>query len=135
MNELFEILSNLRTLRKESKNLSLEELQEGLEKFQRVVDETIEKQNELAEKNSEKEEKLAFYRELLKEEGITIEELLSQINLDGKSKRKTLPPKYEYTDQNGDHKTWTGQGRMPSVIQDAINNTGKTLDDFKINKL
>ncbi|MGL5236694.1 MAG: H-NS family nucleoid-associated regulatory protein [Plesiomonas shigelloides] len=30
------------------------------------------------------------------------------------------PPKYEYRDDNGDVKTWTGQGRMPAPIAKAV---------------
>ncbi len=134
MNELFEILSNLRSLRKEAKEMSLAELQEGLEKFQRVVQEVEEKQSELLAENSEKQEKINFYRELLKDEGISVEELVAQLGQQSKprAKRKPLSPKYEYTDHNGELKTWTGQGRTPSLIQEALDNNTKTLSDFLI---
>ncbi len=134
MNELFEILSNLRSLRKEAKEMSLAELQEGLEKFQRVVQEVEEKQSELLAENSEKQEKINFYRELLKDEGISVEELVEQLGQQSKprAKRKPLSPKYEYTDHNGELKTWTGQGRTPSLIQEALDNNTKTLSDFLI---
>ncbi|WP_149542734.1 H-NS family nucleoid-associated regulatory protein, partial [Serratia marcescens] len=35
-----------------------------------------------------------------------------------------------YKDENGELKTWTGQGRTPAVIKKAIEEQGKSLDDF-----
>ncbi len=49
-----------------------------------------------------------------------------------KSKRAQRPAKYEYIDENGESKTWTGQGRTPAVIKQAIDNEGKSLNDFLI---
>ncbi|HDL8031932.1 TPA: H-NS histone family protein, partial [Yersinia enterocolitica] len=40
------------------------------------------------------------------------------------------PAKYKYIDENGETKTWTGQGRTPAVIKKAIEEQGKSLDDF-----
>ena len=39
--------------------------------------------------------------------------------------------KYAFIDENGEHKTWTGQGRTPRPIQNALNK-GKSLSDFEI---
>ncbi|WP_181144543.1 H-NS family nucleoid-associated regulatory protein, partial [Haemophilus influenzae] len=41
------------------------------------------------------------------------------------------PAKYAFIDENGEHKTWTGQGRTPRPIQNALNK-GKSLSDFEI---
>ena len=43
----------------------------------------------------------------------------------------TRPAKYKYVDENGQEKTWTGQGRTPLTIQKALNE-GKSLNDFAI---
>ena len=43
-------------------------------------------------------------------------------------------PKFAYTDENGNEKTWSGQGRMPQKIQKSIEEEGTTLDDFLIDK-
>jgi DNA-binding protein H-NS len=48
----------------------------------------------------------------------------------GKAKRAARPAKYQYKDENGELKTWTGQGRTPAVIKKAIEEQGKSLDDF-----
>ena len=39
--------------------------------------------------------------------------------------------KQNIIDQNGEEKTWTGQGRTPKPIANALEN-GKSLDDFLI---
>lgn len=46
-------------------------------------------------------------------------------------KRQVRSAKYKYVDDNGVEKTWTGQGRTPSVIQKALDG-GKTLDYFAL---
>ncbi|HDL6251585.1 TPA: H-NS histone family protein, partial [Mannheimia haemolytica] len=48
--------------------------------------------------------------------------------------RKALSPrpaKYKFVDANGNEKTWTGQGRTPKALQDALD-SGKKLEDFAI---
>lgn len=47
--------------------------------------------------------------------------------------RKKRPAKYQYVDPlTNKRKTWTGQGRQPKVITEAINSGSHTLDDFLI---
>ncbi|WP_313685399.1 H-NS family nucleoid-associated regulatory protein, partial [Pantoea sp.] len=41
------------------------------------------------------------------------------------------PAKYSYTDENGEEKSWTGQGRTPAAIKKALD-AGKSLDSFLI---
>lgn len=48
-----------------------------------------------------------------------------------KAKREPRPAKYKYIDENGDEKTWTGQGRTPKAIAAALE-SGKTLEEFEI---
>ena len=48
-----------------------------------------------------------------------------------KRKRAPKPPKYEFKDENGELKTWTGQGRMPKALQNALDN-GRALEEFLI---
>ncbi|HIF9325757.1 TPA: H-NS family nucleoid-associated regulatory protein [Photobacterium damselae] len=127
MSDAFAILLNLRSLRAQSRELTLEQLQEGLEKLTQVTNERVQEEEQLRAENKEKEEKLAMYREMLIADGIDPEELLN--NLESKlatKKRPSRPAKYRYTDENGEEKTWTGQGRTPKFLQD------KNLDDYLI---
>ncbi|MGR5187785.1 H-NS family nucleoid-associated regulatory protein [Photobacterium damselae] len=128
MSETINVLLNLRTLRAQSRELSLEQLQEGLEKLTQVVNERVQEEEQLRAENREKEEKLETYRQLLLADGIAPEELIASVatSKSKKSSRKPRPAKYRYTDEDGQEKTWTGQGRTPKFLAD------KNLDDYLI---
>lgn len=133
MSETLKVLNNIRTLRAQAREVSLSELEEMLEKLEAVVNERREAEAAIASEIKEKEEKLAKYRQMLLDDGIDLSELTSTETTSGKSraKRAPRPAKYQYTDENGDVKSWTGQGRTPAVIKQALDQ-GKSLDDFLI---
>nr|WP_024968005.1 H-NS family nucleoid-associated regulatory protein [Pantoea sp. IMH] len=133
MSETLKVLNNIRTLRAQAREVSLSELEEMLEKLEAVVNERREAEAAIASEIKEKEEKLAKYRQMLLDDGIDLSELTSAENTTGKSraKRAPRPAKYQYTDENGETKSWTGQGRTPAVIKQALEQ-GKKLEDFLI---
>lgn len=128
MSEIISVLLNLRTLRSQSRELTLEQLQEGLEKLTQVINERAQEEEQLRAENREKEEKLETYRQLLLADGIAPEELIALMTTSKskKSSRTPRPAKYRYTDENGQEKSWTGQGRTPKFL------VGKNLDEFLI---
>lgn len=87
MSDVFNTLLNLRSLRATARELTLEELQEGLQKLQSVVAEREEAEAEERSKNKEREEKLKTYREMLAADGIDPEELMAMLSNAPKSKR------------------------------------------------
>ncbi|CUX96709.1 histone-like nucleoid-structuring protein H-NS [Candidatus Doolittlea endobia] len=133
MSESLKILNNIRTLRTQSKECTLEILEDMLEKLKVIVGERREEDNQARAKIEERMRKLQQYREMLIIDGINPNELLQSTSFsksDSKKKRAARPAKYQYTNKNGDVKTWTGQGRTPIVIKKAIDEEGKTLEDF-----
>ncbi|MFQ2093642.1 H-NS family nucleoid-associated regulatory protein [Aeromonas taiwanensis] len=134
MNEFLKVLLNIRSLRATCRELTLEQLEEGLEKLSAVVAER--QQDESAERQAREEhqKKIAEYAEMLKAAGIDPAELVTTAAIDSpkasKGKRAPRPAKYRYLD-NGVEKTWTGQGRMPSVIAKAVAE-GKSVEEFAI---
>ncbi|PSW87793.1 H-NS family nucleoid-associated regulatory protein, partial [Photobacterium iliopiscarium] len=77
----------------------------------------------------EKNEKLAAYKEMLAADGIDINELFDLVTktpTTKKAPRTPRPAKYAYTDEDGQSKTWTGQGRTPKFLAD------KNLEDYLI---
>lgn len=99
-----------------------------MEKLTQVVNERIQEEEQLRAENREKEEKLETYRQLLLADGIDPKELIASMTA-SKSKKSNRPPrpaKYRYTDEDGQEKTWTGQGRTPKFLVD------KNLDDYLI---
>ncbi|AUT40522.1 H-NS family histone-like protein [Aeromonas caviae] len=132
MNEFLKVLLNIRSLRAVCRDLTLEQLEEGLEKLSAIVDER--RQDESAERQAREEhqKKIAEYAEMLRAAGIDPAELVNTVVPENTkvSKRAPRPAKYRYLD-NGVEKTWTGQGRMPSVIAKAVAE-GKSVEAFAI---
>ncbi|PIJ51650.1 transcriptional regulator [Erwinia sp. OLTSP20] len=133
MSEALKILNNIRTLRAQARECTLETLEEMLEKLEVVVNERREEENQAQAEIEERSRKLQQYREMLIADGIDPNELLATLGASknsSKSKRAARPAKYQYVDENGETKTWTGQGRTPAVIKKALEEQGKQLDDF-----
>lgn len=134
MSESLKPFNNIRTLRAQARESSLEVLEEILEKLTSVVEERRLEESQ-AQAKEERTRKLEEFRQLLEKQNINPEELIQSMGTGKtarKSKRAQRPAKYEYIDENGESKTWTGQGRTPAVIKQAIDNEGKSLNDFLI---
>ncbi|AUX72858.1 histone-like nucleoid-structuring protein H-NS [Erwinia pyrifoliae] len=133
MSEALRILNNIRTLRAQARECTLETLEEMLEKLDVVVNERREEESQAQAEVEERVRKLQQYRDMLIADGIDPNELLSTLaaaKTPGKAKRAARPAKYSYVEENGENKTWTGQGRTPAVIKQAIEEQGKKLEDF-----
>lgn len=135
MSELTKTLLNIRSLRAFSRELTLEQLEEALDKLTIVVQERKEAEEADRAAQAEQEAKLAAIAEQIAQDGIDVNALISALSGETKtktkSKRAPRPAKYKYVDTTGEEKTWTGQGRTPSAIQEQLN-AGKSLDDFLI---
>ncbi|MBX4181172.1 histone-like nucleoid-structuring protein H-NS [Sodalis sp. CWE] len=133
MSEALKTLNNIRILRAQAKECSLETLEEVLEKLEVVVNERREENSQVQAEIKERTRKLLQYREMLIADGIDPNELLQSMSsskASGKAKRTARPAKYRYVDESGNLKTWTGQGRTPTIIKKAIDEDGKVLEDF-----
>ncbi|ACA30983.1 H-NS family histone-like protein [Histophilus somni] len=134
MSDLLKTLTSIRALRVATKEFTLQELESILEKFQLITNERRQLIEENQRKEQERLERIAKYKALLAQDGLTLTDLVDDPTFTTKRPRKKIAPrkaKYQYTDQNGKVKTWTGQGRMPLSLQAELN-TGKTLADFEI---
>ncbi|MBD2811923.1 DNA-binding transcriptional regulator H-NS [Xenorhabdus sp. Vera] len=133
MSENLKSLNNIRTLRAQARECELTTLEEMLEKLTTVVEERREEESQARAQIEERTRKLQEYREMLEKDGIELSDLVDALSgkATSKSKRAARPAKYSYTDE-GETKTWTGQGRTPAVIKKAIEEEGKKLEDFLI---
>lgn len=135
MSDLVRTLNNLRSLRAAIKELSLEHAESMLAKLQTVIDEKRAEAEEALKADAERQAKVEKYKALIQKEGFSAADLAEIFNdAPAKKSRKPREPRpalYEYTDKQGNVKTWTGQGRAPQVIQEALKK-GKSLDSFKI---
>lgn len=135
MSELTKTLLNIRSLRAYARDLTLQQLEEALEKLTLVVEERKEVEEQERAEREAQEAKLAAIADQIAKDGIDVDALITalsgEVKTKTKSKRQPRPPKYKYIDDNGEEKTWTGQGRTPSAIQKALDE-GKSLEDFAL---
>ncbi len=134
MSDLLKMLTNVRSLRVLARKTSLEQLEIALEKFSLVVEEKREAEAKAEREIAERQARIAKLKESLIQEEITAQELailLGQESQSQRKKREPRPAKYKYIDENGEERTWTGQGRTPKVIQKALD-AGKSLSSFEI---
>lgn len=137
MSEFISILTHERRLRANTKELSLSELEDVKAKLSRIIATREEEEAELRKEEAEKQARIDAIKKQMEEAGVQLQDLASELSHQtakktgtGSRKRAPKPAKYEYTD-NGERKTWTGQGRTPKVLQQAIDK-GKSLKDFLI---
>ncbi|SUX71592.1 DNA binding protein, nucleoid-associated [Citrobacter freundii] len=116
-----------------AREFSVDVLEDMLEKFRVVTKERRDEEEKLQRQRAEQQEKINTLLALMQADGINPEELLSMAPATARSvkKRQARPAKYRFTDFNGETKTWTGQGRTPKPIAEALA-AGKSLDDFLI---
>ena len=132
MTDVLKVLTNIRSLRVIARDLALEQLESILEKIPLVVAEKKEELLKAQQEENDRQERIAKYKELLKQEGITTDELAEILGSNVvRKKRESRPAKYQYVDENGVTKTWTGQGRTPKAIQVQLDK-GKSLSSFEI---
>ena len=134
MTDFLKVLLNIRSLRAVARDLTLEQLEEGLAKLTAIVEARRNSEAEDRKSREERERKISEYMNMLRADGIDPAELfpVAVASAEKSSKRAPRPPKYHYVDENGEHRTWTGQGRQPLAIRTAFETQGKSLNDFLI---
>lgn len=135
MSEGLKGLNNYRTLRAQARETPLELLEDMLAKLATIVEELRDEQDYVRKGQEKRLAKLKAIQAQLLEDGIDPQELLNGFSpkkeTRSKSVREIRPAKYKYTDDQGNEKTWTGQGRTPKIIMNALAN-GDSLDSFLI---
>ncbi|HHJ3076472.1 TPA: H-NS family nucleoid-associated regulatory protein [Vibrio parahaemolyticus] len=127
-------ITNLRSVRAMSRELSIEILERITNNFTTVLEERKVEDEAKRQEEELRTAKIEEYLEKLKGDGIDVTDLIGFApQVKTKQTRQSKPAKYKYTNADGEEKTWTGQGRTPSAIQEQLDQ-GKTLEDFLINK-
>ena len=132
MTEFLATLTHGRKLQGAVKALSVETLEEVVEKLNKIIE--VRKQKEAAAEKArkEKQDKLNEICKQMEDAGLNLEDLQA-MDFGKKSRRagQKRPVKYMLTDKNGDKHPWTGIGRMPKVYSQALAD-GRTLEEFKL---
>jgi DNA-binding protein H-NS len=116
---------NIKGFIKHADNAFLIELQSRLGEALTTRQEELKREQEAQRIRDQKRNELLA---LIISEGFTPEELIPTDPLKNKVRRQM---KYQYS-ENGQIKKWSGVGRTPRPIKDALSHGGKTLDDFSI---
>lgn len=137
MSDFVAILCNSRRLNAALRDLSLEMIEDGLEKLSQIVKERREDEDKKKEAQAERHQKMEQYLQMLRDDNIDPAEVAALASGtstgEAKTTRAKRPPKYVYKDANGKECTWAGQGRQPVAIREAIAN-GATIESFLIQK-
>ena len=135
-NEIRRTLSNIRSLRVFARETEFDLLLDMYEKLGAVIEERREDAEREAKERAEREQKRLELLQLIAGEGFTPEELLGQLEGQVKNKKRSktpkAAPKYQFV-EDGVTKTWTGKGRKPKPIEEALA-AGRDLDEFLIAK-
>ncbi|WP_392565319.1 H-NS family nucleoid-associated regulatory protein [Utexia brackfieldae] len=128
---------NLRQLRSQAKMISTDTLVEFSKKLQVLLEKRYEDERKAIQAIIEHNKKVEEYISMLNADGIEPTDLVKRFAgvTPFRKQRKTRAKraaKYRYMDENNQHKTWTGQGRMPKPIKIAIDQQHRSLDDFLI---
>ncbi|QIZ77370.1 H-NS family nucleoid-associated regulatory protein [Ferrimonas lipolytica] len=130
MVEFLDVLTHGRRLKAQLKGLSIDELNEVIEKMQVIAAEREEELRAENEANAERIAKIEQLRKLMAEDGISLDDLGSSTEVKVRKKRAPRPAKYAI-EVDGETITWTGQGRTPKAIKERLD-AGANLDDFLI---
>ena len=130
MSEFVRIISHARRFKSSVKELGVEKLQEIKAKLEDIIAERIAEEEAAKIDNEKRLEKIRELKELMAAEGIEPDEL--QDDSSGKKgKRAPRQPKYEIWDADGNHITWTGQGRTPKIFKARVE-AGEPMETFLI---
>ncbi|QFU57825.1 H-NS family nucleoid-associated regulatory protein [Klebsiella pneumoniae] len=140
----FAEFNNIRTLRKEAREIGYDVFLQIAEKVLAVSSEIEDMKKEDEAKRAKKLALMEQFREMLAAEGIegiSITEIADGVAAPaakkGKGakgeKRGSVEPKYAYKDENGKEVLWSGRGRLPKIVEEAMKN-GAKKEDFLIKK-
>lgn len=129
------ILESIKNFRKLSQSLDLIDL-ESVKQLHSRIGKYIDSREKLELTKKEKqvsiEETAKYLFDWLKQEGITLDELLES----EQEKKKSIPnirkPKYQYINAAGQVAFWSGAGKMPKSIKVALDTGKNILSDFLI---
>lgn len=131
MKDMMKKMNNIRSLRAGAREVTLADMELILEKVTTVVEEKRELEVGNIAEQARKQERLNEFLELMAADGISPSDLMGQaVATAPKKPRKKTAPKYEWI-EDGERKTWTGQGRKPKYIQKSLEQ-GMEIEQFAI---
>ena len=126
--------SNRQSLREEILTLSQAQQAKVIQNLNMVI---LERHAEIEANDSARQErrlKIQRILAMIKNDNLDVESVVAEMLASATpASAKTLSPaRYIYIDKNGQEKTWSGRGRTPDVIRQAIETYDLSLDAFLI---
>ncbi|PSV00874.1 H-NS family nucleoid-associated regulatory protein [Photobacterium kishitanii] len=138
-NNVADLLLSIRCARNLTAHMSIEQISQAVQNLESILDKKTKKKLQMETDEAEKQEKYAIYLDLLKSDGISVEELVASRDDGQPSKRKYVrktklsdEPKYRIISQDGALHEWKGRGRMPLLFAQELSNQGGDIEKFKI---
>ena len=126
-------IASVKALSTATRDLSVAELEDIIEKVKQVIAERQQAEIDRANRLKAFEEAFKKIEEIRESSGMSDELLAarySKVPLSGEKKerkpRKAVVPKYRYTTMDGEEKLWTGQGKTPLPLKDRMAADGVT---------
>ena len=132
MSDFLDILTHGRRFKAAVKELSVADLRDLAAKLDKIIIDREEEAKEEEKAQAERLSKIEDIRKQMEAVGLSVEDLGDVVAAKSapKKKRAPRPPKYKIV-VDGETITWTGQGRMPTVFKNEVDN-GRSMDDFLI---
>ena len=130
MNDFTAILCHARRFKSNVKELSIEQLEEIKRKLDKIIEDRTLELEKLRKGEAERLEKIEKIKEIMAAEGIQASDLQASTATKA-GKRAPRQPKYEIMNEEGERITWTGQGRMPNLFKNRIEQ-GEKMETFLI---
>ncbi len=133
MNSLNKLLNNKRSLRAAINSMSMEEAEACFLKLQEVLEDRRALEAERLAELEEKERVINELREKMTSFGLSVEDLGTAVNpRPHTTKGRKIEPKYEWLDEEGHIRQWSGRGNMPVGLRTQLETENKQLEDFLI---
>ncbi|MGS0681143.1 H-NS histone family protein [Shewanella sp. 125m-7] len=130
MSDFLEILTHGRRFKAAVKELSLNDLKELSVKLEKIIEEKSSQQAEEQEAMAERNAKIEEIRKQMEAIGLSVDDIGGLAVKAAPKKRAPRPAKYQI-EVEGEMVQWTGQGRMPTVFKNQLEQ-GRTMEDFLI---
>lgn len=130
MSDFLEILTHGRRFKAAVKELSLTDLKELSVKLDKIIEDKASQEAEEQEAMAERNAKIEEIRKQMEAIGLSVDDIGGAAAKPAPKKRAPRPAKYQI-EVNGEMVQWTGQGRMPTVFKNELEQ-GRTMEDFLI---
>lgn len=121
--EFLKTLGYIRRLRKQLRECSSDTIIQMRDRLNILISEHEDEELKIIERNETKQQKIKELKSILKQSGLSEEEIKDSLLATPvqKAKRNKSPQKYLFIDEDGKKHRWSGRGKAPLVFRELIN--------------